>query len=161
MNTVPKPVSLGQAIFKKPAKLVSFVTLAHFRYHFSVAPHDWATHNADAIEKEVLQKVRDGDMILPHDMSGSSVGASLAIIDALQDQGCRFVTASELAEARGVSLAPGAKYACFAPWLHIPAGTCPAAMHVLPRAGKAVTGGMLWKLSKFYSHLFYLWPRCL
>lgn len=83
--------------------------------HWSVDPHDWATHNADAIEKEVLHKVRDGDVILLHDMSDSSVEASLAIIDELQEQGYRFVTASELAEARGVTLAPGTKYSCFAP----------------------------------------------
>lgn len=83
--------------------------------HWSVDPHDWATHNAAAVEKEVLQKVRDGDVILLHDMSDSSVGASLVIIDELQEQGYRFVTASELAEARGVTLAPGTKYSCFAP----------------------------------------------
>ena len=83
--------------------------------HWSVDPHDWATHNADAIEKEVLHNVRDGDVILLHDMSDSSVEASLAIIDELQEQGYRFVTASELAEARDVTLAPGIKYSCFAP----------------------------------------------
>ena len=83
--------------------------------HWSVDPHDWATHNADAIEKEVLQKVRDGDVILLHDMSDSSVEAALVIIDELWEQGYRFVTASELAEARGVTLTPGTKYSCFAP----------------------------------------------
>lgn len=83
--------------------------------HWSVDPHDWATHNADAIEKEVLRKVRDGDVILLHDMSDSSVDASLAIIDELQEQGYRFVTASELAETRGVTLTPGTNYSCFPP----------------------------------------------
>lgn len=83
--------------------------------HWSLDPKDWATHNADTIEKEVLHNVRDGDVILLHDMSDSSVGASLAIIDELQEQGYRFVTASELAEARGITLAPGTKYSCFAP----------------------------------------------
>ena len=81
--------------------------------HWSVDPQDWATHDAQAIEKEVLDHVRDGDVILLHDMSDSSVEAALMIVDALQEQGYQFVTASELARAKGVPLIPGTKYARF------------------------------------------------
>ena len=81
--------------------------------HWSVDPRDWATHNAEAIEKEVLCHVRDGDVILLHDMSDSSVEAALVIIDVLQEQGYQFVTASELAQAKGVALTPGTKYTRF------------------------------------------------
>ena len=78
-------------------------------------PHDWATHNTAAIEKEVLRKVQDGDVILLHDMSDSSVEAALVIVEALQKQGYRFVTATELAQAKRVTLLPGTKYSRFAP----------------------------------------------
>lgn len=81
--------------------------------HWSVDPKDWAVHDAQAVEKAVIRQVRDGDVILLHDMSDSSVEAALAIVDALQAQGFRFVTASELAEARNVTLVPGEKYARF------------------------------------------------
>lgn len=81
--------------------------------HWSVDPKDWAVHDAQAIEKEVISHVRDGDVILLHDMSDSSVDAALAIVDELQDQGFRFVTASELAQARNVALVPGKKYTRF------------------------------------------------
>lgn len=81
--------------------------------HWSVDPQDWATHDANAIEKEVLDHVRDGDVILLHDMSDSSVEAALMIVDALQEQGYQFVTASELARAKGITLVPGTKYARF------------------------------------------------
>ncbi len=81
--------------------------------HWSVDPKDWATHDAAAIEKQVLGQVQDGDVILLHDMSDSSVDAALAIIDELRQQGFRFVTVSELAEARGVELEPGVEYARF------------------------------------------------
>ena len=81
--------------------------------HWSVDPQDWATHDAQAIEKEVLDHVRDGDVILLHDMSDSSVEAALMIVDALQEQGYQFVTASELARAKGVPLIPGTKYSRF------------------------------------------------
>ncbi len=80
---------------------------------WSVDPKDWATHNADAIEKEVIDHVKDGDVILLHDMSDSSVSAALMIIDELQEEGYRFVTVSELTKARNVTLIPGTKYTHF------------------------------------------------
>lgn len=81
---------------------------------WSVDPRDWATHDAGAVEKEVLSHVRDGDVILLHDMSDSSVEAALVIVDELRKLGFRFVTASELAESREIPLIPGQKYARFA-----------------------------------------------
>lgn len=81
--------------------------------HWSVDPKDWATHDVQAVEAQVLDRVRDGDVILLHDMSDSSVEAALTIVDQLQAQGYRFVTASQLALARGIRLTPGKKYARF------------------------------------------------
>ena len=81
--------------------------------HWSVDPKDWAIHDAKAIEKEVISHVRDGDVILLHDMSDSSVEAALKIVDELQEQGFCFVTASELARARNITLVPGTKYTRF------------------------------------------------
>ncbi len=81
--------------------------------HWSVDPKDWEIHDAKSIENTVISWVRDGDVILLHDMSDSSVEAALAIVDALQEQGFRFVTASELARARNTMLIPGTKYTRF------------------------------------------------
>ena len=81
--------------------------------HWSVDPKDWAIHDPSSIENTVISRVRDGDVILLHDMSNSSVEAALAIVDALQKQGFRFVTASELARARNTVLVPGTKYTRF------------------------------------------------
>lgn len=80
---------------------------------WSVDPKDWATHDAEAIEREVIAHVQDGDVILLHDMSDSSVEAALVIIDELQEQGFRFVTVSELAQARNVTIVAGKEYAKF------------------------------------------------
>ena len=77
---------------------------------WSVDPRDWATQDATAVEKAVLNQVKDGDIILLHDMSDSSVDAALRLIPKLQQQGYRFVTASELARAKGVTLLPGKQY---------------------------------------------------
>ena len=80
---------------------------------WSVDPRDWATRDAAAVEAQVLYQVRDGDVILLHDMSDSSVTAALAIVDKLQAQGFRFVTVSQLAEAKGVAMQPGQLYCRF------------------------------------------------
>ena len=82
---------------------------------WSVDPRDWAVHDAGAIEAAVVSQVRDGDVILLHDLSDSSVDAALAIIDRLHDDGFQFVTVSQLAALRGVELQPGKTYQCFPP----------------------------------------------
>ena len=82
---------------------------------WSVDPRDWATVNVGAIETAVLQRVKDGDIILLHDMSYSSVQAALDIVDALQEQGYEFVTVSELAKLRSTALKPGQVYERFPP----------------------------------------------
>lgn len=81
--------------------------------HWSVDPKDWAVDDVKSIKNAVISRVRDGDVILLHDMSDSSVEAALAIVDTLQEQGFRFVTASELARVRNVDLVPGVKYTRF------------------------------------------------
>lgn len=81
--------------------------------HWSIDPKDWAIDDTKTIQNKVIPYVRDGDVILLHDMSDSSVEAALKIVDKLQEQGFRFVTASELAQARNVTLIPGTKYTRF------------------------------------------------
>ena len=81
--------------------------------HWSVDPEDWATHNTAAIENAVLKQVKDGDIILLHDMSESSVKAALDIVDALMKQDYEFVTMSELARLRGIKPKPGVTYKKF------------------------------------------------
>ncbi len=82
---------------------------------WDVDPRDWATSRADLVQSAVLENVDDGDVVLLHDMSDSSVKAALAIIDALQAEGYTFLTVSQLAQQRGVTLQPGKVYARFPP----------------------------------------------
>ena len=82
---------------------------------WSVDPMDWKIKSTAAIEQTVLKNVGDGDIILLHDMSMTSVQAALDIVDALQEQGFRFVTASELAKLRKAAIKPGAVYKSFPP----------------------------------------------
>ena len=77
---------------------------------WSVDPRDWATRDASAVEAHVLYQVQDGDIILLHDMSSSSVEAALSIVDKLMAQDFRFVTVSELARAKGITTKAGQVY---------------------------------------------------
>jgi len=81
--------------------------------NWSIDPRDWCNHDAAAVEAAVVSTVRDGDVILLHDLCDCSVDAALAIIDRLQDQGFRFVTVSQLARLKGITPKPGALYERF------------------------------------------------
>ena len=80
---------------------------------WSVDPRDWATSDTAAVEWAVLKNVKDGDIVLLHDMTVSSVQAALDIVDVLKDQGYEIVTVSELVKLRGVNLKPGKTYTSF------------------------------------------------
>ena len=82
---------------------------------WSVDPRDWATDDTAAIETAVLEKIRDGDVVLLHDMSESSVHAALTLVEKLQEQDFEFVTVSELARIRQTKLIPGREYTSFYP----------------------------------------------
>ena len=81
--------------------------------NWSVDPRDWATHNTAAIEKAVLKNVKDGDIVLLHDMSDSSVQAALDIVDVLLEKDYEIVTVSRLVRLRNVRLRPGQAYCSF------------------------------------------------
>ena len=74
---------------------------------------DWAVHDAAIVKARVLQQARDGDIILLHDMSSSSVSAALAIVDTLTARGFRFATVSELAVKKQVPMVAGKSYTDF------------------------------------------------
>ena len=80
---------------------------------WSVDPKDWATQDKLAIERTVLKNVQDGDIILLHDMTESSVQAALDIVDALEKEGFTLLTVSELAEIRNTRIQPGKLYTKF------------------------------------------------
>ena len=81
--------------------------------NWSVDPRDWATQDTIAIEKAVLGKIQDGDIVLLHDMTTSSVRAALDIVDTLLEEEFEIVTVSQLAKLRGAKLKPGQTYSSF------------------------------------------------
>lgn len=80
---------------------------------WSVDPEDWATRDASLIHSRVVETVKNGDVILLHDMTDSSVDGALEIVDTLKARGYQFLTVSQLAMLRLTHLNSGQKYNAF------------------------------------------------
>lgn len=63
---------------------------------WTIDPLDWKTQNTGRIVNHILKSVDDGDIILLHDVYGTSVEAALQVVDILTEQGYIFVTVEEL-----------------------------------------------------------------
>lgn len=76
---------------------------------WSVDPEDWKDHNAARIAAAVTEQVKDGDIILLHDIYHSSVDAAVQIVDELLRRGFCFVTVEDLLAWKGISPESGAR----------------------------------------------------
>ena len=63
---------------------------------WSVDPLDWKRQDTEAVVQAVLKNVKDGDIILLHDVYKTSVEAALQIIDRLTEEGYEFARIDEL-----------------------------------------------------------------
>ena len=79
---------------------------------WSIDTRDWQHRNAQRTIDTVLSQVRDGDIILMHDIYSTSADAAVVLIPELTARGYQLVTVSELAAYRG-GAAPGHKYSQF------------------------------------------------
>lgn len=80
---------------------------------WSVDPEDWRCRDSREIARRVCANVRNGSVILMHDLYPSSVEAAAQIIDCLKAQGYEFVTVSALAEQARCELQPGDVFSQF------------------------------------------------
>ena len=81
---------------------------------WSIDTLDWKTKNAQRTIDTVLATVKDGDIILMHDLYETSADAAAVLIPELTSRGYQLVTVSELAGMRG-GMAPGHTYSSFRP----------------------------------------------
>lgn len=63
---------------------------------WTVDPRDWDVKNTETIVKRVLADVKDGSIILLHDVYDTSVEAAFQIVDELKAEGYTFVTVDRL-----------------------------------------------------------------
>lgn len=74
---------------------------------------DWKTRNAEATVNMVMENVKDGDIVLMHDIHTESVDAAIELIPKLIEAGYQLVTVPEMAAAKGVVMEAGKSYTDF------------------------------------------------
>lgn len=77
---------------------------------WSIDTRDWQTRNADKTVESVLGHVKDGDIVLMHDVYDQTANAAERIIPALVKKGYQLVTVSELATYKKIKLKNGTSY---------------------------------------------------
>ena len=81
---------------------------------WSIDTLDWKTKNKQKTIDAVIGHVKDGDIILMHDIYGPTADAAEVIIPKLKAMGFQLVTVSEMASYRG-GIQPGKVYSRFRP----------------------------------------------
>lgn len=74
---------------------------------------DWHSKNAEKIYNEVIDNIKDGDIILMHDSYDSTVAALEKVLPKLYTMGYKVTTVSNLAKAKNTPIEEGHTYHYF------------------------------------------------
>lgn len=77
---------------------------------WSLDTRDWENKNAEVVKNNILNNVKDGDIILMHDLYDSTAEAVEMVVPELIKRGYQLVTVSELMEYQGINLVSGQVY---------------------------------------------------
>lgn len=80
---------------------------------WSIDTLDWKHRNASKTVSTVMNNVKDGDIILMHDIHSPTKDAALELIPKLRNAGYQLVTVSELARYKGYTMENGTVYSSF------------------------------------------------
>lgn len=80
-------------------------------YHWSLDTEDWKSRDAEKVYDVVMSQIKDGDIVLMHEIYDSSAEAFEKIVPELLSQGYQLVTCDELITAKtGAPPEPGTQY---------------------------------------------------
>lgn len=77
---------------------------------WNIDTEDWKSRDTEQIIQRALDNVKDGDIILMHDIYQATANAVPIILQELDKQGYQFVTITELFEQKGINLENGKAY---------------------------------------------------
>lgn len=77
---------------------------------WSIDTRDWETRSCEKTVSAVMKNVKDGDIVLMHDIYASTKDAACILIVKLRREGYQLVTVDELAKYRGYTLEKGNIY---------------------------------------------------
>lgn len=106
-------IGVGTTIMRPPGGSMNATVKANVGkplITWSLDPRDWANRNSDYVLNYVLNNVRDGDIILLHDIHYTTAVASESLIPELIKRGYQLLTIGELAQYRGYNLTAGNVY---------------------------------------------------
>ncbi len=105
----------GQApvVVRTPGGAVNSTVKANVKYpmfNWSVDTLDWKYRNSSSVVSSVKNNVRDGSIVLMHDLYGSTGAATEEIVPWLIKNGYQLVTVSELMAVKGIDVQKGQLY---------------------------------------------------
>ena len=99
-------------LFRPPYGLVNDQvrqTSAYPLIMWSIDTLDWKTRDPQQTVDNTLSEVKDGSIVLLHDIHAETVEAVRQLVPALIEQGYQLVTVDEMMRAKGVTLSAGQK----------------------------------------------------
>lgn len=112
-NTIQAVTGVRPTLMRLPGGNKNSTVLANVNMPiilWNMDTKDWKNRNAQSVINAVMGKVKDGDIVLMHELYTSTAEAVEALVPALTAQGFQLVTVSELAYYKGLPLNPGQIY---------------------------------------------------
>ncbi|MGN1316806.1 MAG: polysaccharide deacetylase family protein [Acutalibacteraceae bacterium] len=102
-------------IVRAPGGAVNSTVKSNVNYplfNWSVDTLDWKNRNSSSVVTNIKNNVRDGSIVLMHDLYGSTGDATETIVPWLVKNGYQLVTVSELMAVKGINVEKGNLYTC-------------------------------------------------
>lgn len=113
LDNIEKASGVRPAILRPPYGNVNDLvkeTLELPLVNWSVDTLDWDSRDAKKVYTHILENVKDGDIVLMHDIYDSTALAVEKVLPKLIKQGYQLVTVEELFACKGLSLEAGKVY---------------------------------------------------
>ncbi len=78
--------------------------------NWSVDTRDWSNRSSSVTYSNFKKSVRDGSIVLMHDLYPSTAEATKSIVSYLKQNGYQIVTVSEMMDAKGINITKGHLY---------------------------------------------------
>lgn len=102
-------------IVRAPGGAVNSTVKKNVKYplfNWSVDTLDWKNRNSSSVVSNIKSNVKDGSIVLMHDLYGSTGDATEIIVPWLVKNGYQLVTVSELMAVKGIDVKKGNLYTC-------------------------------------------------
>ena len=112
-DAVKKITGQAPTIVRTPGGAVNSTVKANVAYpmfNWSVDTLDWKYRNSSSVVSSIKSNVRDGSIVLMHDLYGSTGNATEEIVPWLVKNGYQLVTVSELMAVKGIDVQKGQLY---------------------------------------------------